>query len=348
MKYKIFYIIILFFLHQLALFAQEEDFDMGAFKESSEAKNYCNNKVLGLSPNKLISISFDYIGNNIWNTAAGDDFKGLYDPQKTHLQNNTGLRLETNYPLISKNSIVLNTYLNYLESNYSFGDNQTDLSNIFATHPLRSTVFGAVIFKPINEKKFFIFQADASLNGNYDFVDISPDFNKIKVSGSVLFGWKRNEHTNLAFGLSRTYRGGSALIIPVILWNKTFNSTWGAEVLFPARAAVRRNFSTKSLMILGYELEGQSYHIQNNNGTASPFFSSGSSSNNWELRKSEIRARLSWDKAITDFIWFNIQAGAVINYRFDIVQEANKSDAWLTNSMNTPFYLRFGIQLVSP
>jgi hypothetical protein len=112
---------------------------------------------------------------------------------------------------------------------------------------------------------------------------------------------------------------------------------------------VRRNFSTKSLMMFGYELEGQSYHIQGTNGApASPFFGSASNANDWELRKSEIRARLSWDKSITDFVWFNVQAGVVVNYRVDVDTDAGATDAWITNDLGIPFYFRFGINLVSP
>jgi hypothetical protein len=131
--------------------------------------------------------------------------------------------------------------------------------------------------------------------------------------------------------------------------NKTFNSKWGVEMLLPARAAVRRNFSAKSLMMFGYELEGQSYHLQRaNENNLSPMFYSDATTNDWELRKSEIRARLSWDKSITDFIWFNVQAGAVVNYRVAIDQDASQSEAWLDNNLGIPFYFRFGIQLVSP
>ena len=123
----------------------------------------------------------------------------------------------------------------------------------------------------------------------------------------------------------------------------------GLEMLLPARAAVRRNFSTKSFLMMGYELEGQSYHLQDDGAlNINSAFGSNVERDDWEFRKSEIRARISWDKSITDFIWFNVQAGFVVNYRNTIDLNASASDAWLVNQPGTPFYFRFGIQLVSP
>ena len=348
MKYKLLLIINILCLCQLTTNAQDEEFDMNDFKESGDVKNYCSNKVIGLSPSKLLSLSFDVVGNNSFNTVAGKEFSGNYTSQNADLKHNSGLRIETNYPLISKNSLIFNAYLNYWESHYQFKENQSSVANLLKKQALRTAVIGAVVFKPIDSKKFFIFQADGSLNGNYNFVDINPDFKKVKISGSVLYGWKRNENTNLAFGVTRTFRGGRMLHIPVILWNKTFNNNWGVEMLFPARAAVRRNFSTKSLLLLGYELEGQSYHLQSTQGAASSYFNSTSNANDWELRKSEFRMRLSWEKAITDFVWFNVQMGAVFNYRLHVDEAANKSKSWLKNELGTPLYFRMGIQLVSP
>lgn len=331
------------------LHAQEDEFDMSAFEEASDAKVFVNNKVLGLSPTKLLNLSFDYAGQNTWTTTSGDAFSGAYNENESTFSRNYGLRLETNYPIISNNRLIVNAYLNYWESAYRAGNAEPVLGQFLGQNALRTTALGAFIFKPLNDKNFLLFQIEGAMNGNYNFGSISPELDKIKYSAAALYGWKTNDYTNVAVGITRTYRGGRLLHIPVVLFNKTFNEKWGLEMLLPARAAVRRNFSTKSFLMLGYELEGQSYHLQRQDGaSASPVFRANNNTTDWELRKSEIRARLSWDKAITDFIWFNVQAGAIITYRMDIDQNANASDAWLSNSLGMPFYFRFGIQLVSP
>lgn len=327
----------------------QEEFDMSAFEEASDAKVFVTNKILGLSPTKLLNLSFDYAGQNTWETSAGDAFTGNYTNNESTFNRNYGLRLETNYPVISNNRLIVNAYLNYWESRYSADASEPQLGQVFNNSPLRTTALGALIFKPLNEKNFLLFQIEGAVNGNYNFGSIDIDFSKTKYSASALYGWKSDDYTNMAVGVTRTYRGGRLLHIPVLMFNKTFNETWGLEMLLPARAAVRRNFSPKSFVMFGYELEGQSYYLQGENeALLSPSFNSNSTMNEWELRKSEIRTRISWDKAISDFVWFNVQAGVIFTYRMDIDEMASSSNAWLTNNVGIPYYFRFGIQLVSP
>jgi hypothetical protein len=327
----------------------DDDFDMSEFEESSDAKVFCNNKVIGLSPTKLISLSFDYALENSWETSAGKKFDGTYANNESTYSRNYGLRLETNYPIISNNKLIVNAYINYWESQYSAGASEPKIGRFFDQNPLRTTAVGALIFKPLNEKNFLLFQLEGAMNGNYNFGSISPELDKTKLSVAALYGWKTNDYTNIAIGVTRTYKGGRLLHIPVLMWNKTFNEKWGMEMLLPARASARRNFSAKSILTLGYELEGQSYHIQEqDDASVSSLFESTSTANNWELRKSEIRARLSWRKSLSDFIWFNVQAGAVVTYRMDIDRKAADSDPWLGNETQVPFYFRVGIQMVSP
>lgn len=338
-------------LAQQAL-AQDEEFDMSAFEPMDDAKMFCNNKVNGLSPTKLLSISFDWMGANTWESTPGDAFpEGMGEgSENSNFARNSGLRIETNYPIISNNSLIVNAYVNYWESRYALDGNESPVvGGLLEDSPLRTSVLGALIFKPLDEKHFMIFQVEGALNGNYNFSDISPDFGKTKFSGAVLYGWKTNDNTNVAVGVTRTYRGGRALHIPILMLNKTFNKKWGVEMLLPARGALRRNFSAKSIVTLGYELEGQSYHLQGRDGQSlSPMFGATGMDNDWELRKSEIRARLSWDKSISDFIWFNVQAGAMVPYRMDIDQMASTNDSWVNNSPGIPFYFRVGLQMVSP
>lgn len=342
-------LLILLLAFPLVLNAQEDEFDMSAFEEASDAKTFVNNKVLGLSPTKLLNLSFDYAGQNTWKPNGGDAFPGTIPNSESNFNRNSGFRLETNYPIVSNNRLIVNAYLNYWESRYNADASAPAIGQLLDQNPLRSTALGALIFKPLNDKNFLLFQVEGAMNGNYNFGSISPELDKTKVSIAALYGWKTNDYTNIAVGLSRTYRGGRLLYVPTFMMNKTFNEKWGLEMLLPARAAVRRNFSSKSFLMLGYELEGQSYHLQGEDSASlSPTFGSNFDVNSWELRKSEIRVRVSWDKSITDFVWFNIQAGALMTYRMDFDMEAADRSPWISNSLGIPFYFRFGIQLVSP
>ncbi len=324
-----------------ATYAQEE-FDFGDFEaaDDTKIKSFCNNKVINLSPTKLVSLSYDFVGG----FDLEETTDGAQSPNEA-FQFNHGLRLDANFPVVSKSNIIVNMAVRYWESRYpTDAARSTTLANVLTNTPLRTSAIGFTVFKPLNEKHFLIFQGEAALNGNYNFDAISPEFSRLKYSAAALFGWKTNDYTNIAIGATRTYRGGRVLHIPVLLYNKTFNEQWGTEMLLPAYGFMRYNFSTKSLLKFGYELEGQSYFLQPQNGTEA-FFAGAS---DVELRKSEIRPRISWDVALSDFIWLNFQAGMRVNYRFAVDAQANSTEALSTFGIGVPYYLSFGINLSSP
>jgi hypothetical protein len=331
----------------IGVYAQEDDFDFSQFEQADSAKIkiFCNNKVLNLSPTKLVSIGYDYVAPfdmEVSETSSENTIPVTNNAAK--ISPNHGFRLNANFPVISTNKFILNASLGYWESRYNVKEgNGMPFATKLNDSPLRTTTAGFTIFKPLNQKHFLIFQGEAALNGNYDFSDIKPDFGFMKYSAAALFGWKFDDNTNFAVGVTRTYRGGAVLHIPIVMYNKTFNQKWGIEALLPARGSVRYNFSTKSLLMFGYELEGQSYYMQSTNDN----------NRSWgydklELQKSEIRPRISWDKAITDFIWFNVQAGVRVNYRFELVGEAGDETPLIQHDMGIPFYFNFSLNLVSP
>jgi hypothetical protein len=168
-----------------------------------------------------------------------------------------------------------------------------------------------------------------------------------KYSAAVFFGKKRNDYSILAFGISRTYRPGALGYIPLILFNHTFqNKKWGVESIFPARAALRRTFNPRNILFFGYELEGQSYAMINR--TENPYF------NNLELRRSEIRPRITYEFALSGFVWLSLQAGYRINYSFDVDQTdilriiGSDKPYYMENKISNPLYFQFSLNLVSP
>jgi hypothetical protein len=86
---------------------EEEDFSMYADVEaaasSDKSKIYCSQKILGLSPSKLISIGFDFVGAN----AIDTDTIGSYFGNKADFNNNPGIRFAANFPVISNNKVIL-------------------------------------------------------------------------------------------------------------------------------------------------------------------------------------------------------------------------------------------------
>jgi hypothetical protein len=75
---------------------------------------------------------------------------------------------------------------------------------------------------------------------------------------------------------------------------------------------LRRTFSPRSLATLGFELEGQSYRLENVDSDILV------SQTNLELRRSELRLRLEYQRSLSGFYWIGIQAGLRYNYAFEL------------------------------
>jgi hypothetical protein len=317
------------------------------------SKKYCTSKVFDLSPAKLISIGYDFQGGCKLNTdtlfnAGSNQLPGFGNIQFSH-----GLRLALNIPVISNNAIIVQVGANYAEQRYRFSQLNTSAPNdLIATlkeNGLRTTGLNTTIFKPFNEKHFLLLQASADLNGDYNFNSINLKY--LRTSAAAIWGWKKSDRKMIGIGVSRTYRVGEMNYIPVLLINYTApNRKNGCEILFPARAHYRRTFSARSLALLGYELEGQSYHLGNRTNTPSL--------SNLELRRGELRIRAIYERSISGFIWLSAQAGFRYNYSFNVDRLPDGKEFFrgffgdqpyaMTNTLTNTFYCLVGINLVSP
>ncbi|MCE2741316.1 MAG: hypothetical protein LW669_07495 [Sphingobacteriales bacterium] len=340
----------------------EIDFSEFADAESAEGtKRYCTNKVLGISPNKLISIGYDFQGKHNLETSHNPNFDKqqgdpmVYPNSSATLEHASGLRLLVNYPIVSNTKLLLTLGGNYWRTNYgvtqqpSASGGTNYIANALEQRGLTTIGINSTIFKPFNEKYFTLGFVSADANGDFTLGDekLGDYLSRPKYSAALFFGKKRNDYSILAFGVSRTYRPGALGYIPLILFNHTFqNKKWGIESIFPARAAVRRTFNPRNILFFGYELEGQSYALINRGND--PFF------NNLELRRSEIRPRITYEFALSGFIWMSVQAGYRINYNFNVDVGDNlrllgsDNPYFIDNKISNPLYFQVSLNLVSP
>lgn len=317
-------------LISLAGFAQTDstgagDFDFENFTDADEkqVKNYCTQKVINLSPTKLISIGYE----------AQMPFHMEAGSTENHVNRFGGFRAAFNAPVISKSSMILNLGVSAWNTNASFEKNTT----FQEFRALNSMGVNATLFKPFNTKNFLIVQGSVDANSNNAFF---KDFsnNAVTVSGAAVYGWKKSDYAMFGVGIARTYRAGQLLHVPAILWNKTFNTKTGVEMLLPARANFRYNFSVNSLLLLGYEIEGNAYTIDR---TLGPTY----------LRRGELKPRIAFEKQLKNFIWMSAQVGWRYNYRFSTFGTVNPSgDNVAINNyvLGNPLYFNLSLNLVSP
>lgn len=337
---------------------EEEDYsqyDNVTFADAS-AKRYCSPKIFDLSPQRFISLGWDiHAPYDIQLSDIGSfPVDGTADPVETGRVNfHSGLRIAANIPVISRNNVVWQVGANFLDANYSINEMSVapDAPGILPSlkqNGLRTMGLNSTLFKPLGERQFLLFQGNADLSGDYSFFELQP-LRYVRYSLAAIWGMRPNDRKMWGVGMARTYRVGEMNYIPVVLFNYTAPSRkWGTEILFPARAHVRRNFTPRSLVLAGYELEGQSYRLN--------AFSDADRS--LEIRRGELRARVEYQRQLAGFVWITAQAGWRYNWSFnaDHLPEGREffrgffgdQPFAMLNSVGNPLYLNFGIHLVSP
>ena len=319
-----------------------DNFDEYGDVDSKPVKTFCTQKVLYLTPTKLISVGYE--GQFLYTLSTPTvltNTPGMPPPPSpTDFAAMTrGVRLAVNTPVISRSNFILNLGLTYWNSGYGMADVTTRESSFAQTleqNGLRTTGVNATVFKPFDNKHFLIAQVNADLNGDYrNFDQISG--RNMTYSATAIYGWKKNDNLMWGVGASRTYRAGALIYVPVLFYNRTFNQKWGLELLLPARASLRRNFGTNSLLLIGYELEGNAYYL---------------SQNDVYLRRGELKPRITYERQIKDFVWLSVQAGLRYNWRFDAYRAQNPQgrdeQPVIENRLGNPFYFNVSINLVSP
>ena len=333
------------------LFAQEEE-DFSQY-ENVEAtgkptKTYCTSKIVGISPSKLISVGYDFQAANTLDAATYNNFSN----QQAAIQYNSGLRFMVNVPVIANVKWLVSLGATYAETKYKINSQPgtgvpfaNPLVNTLKTNGLSTAGINGTVFKPLNEKTFVLVQTSLDWNGDYRLGEM-PNSNQLKVSAALLVGKKKHERRMVALGISRTYRGGQQLYVPILFYNYTFsNRKWGIECLLPARGAVRYTINSRNMLFAGFELEGNSYRLNNMmKEFDSPYKS-------LELRRSEIRTRLTYEFSVYKFLWLSVQAGYRINYKFnmDDGEFYGRKQAFVAeNKLSNPLYMMVTLNLVSP
>jgi hypothetical protein len=331
----------------------EEDFSMyETFDFADEgAKRFCTPKVFDLSPAKLISLGWDQQGAFDLDSDTLNDGFSRWMPGTTGFSGAGGIRAAMNVPIVSKNSIVLQGGFNYWRIGYQGASNAdvNPLATALKENGLTTLGLMATVFKPLDERRFFIFSGNADINGDFYFQNITP-LKYTRYSAALLYGVKQNDRKMIAFGLSRTYRVGEINYIPVMLLNWTHpGRKWGVEMLAPARAQIRRSITPRHLLFFGYELEGNTYRVMANGTPALEHF---------ELRRSELRFRFIWEQSIYKFIWLSVQAGYRYDYSYNVDEFANDREFFrgffgdqpyaMENSLTGTWYTFISLNLVSP
>jgi hypothetical protein len=343
---------------------EEEDWDIYnnlELVDDTKVKRFAKPTIVGLSPTRFFSLSYDrqlpytinlssarfpVSGNSGWGVEEDAPVT-----ETGNVNSTGGMRFNSNIPVISKASLVWQTGLNYMRTAYNISDIESQnpepsLAKVLDERGLSNLNWMNTFFVPVSEQNFLILQGSLDLSGDYDRKLQKPG--TIKWSMAAIYGKRVSENKRWGFGLARTYRVGNLNYVPVVMYDVTSsNRKWGTEILFPARANGRYNFSKTALLLFGYELEGQSYRIGQ--------LSTGN--NSYEIRRGELRPRIEFQKQLSGPFWMNFQAGYRIDYSFNADElKAGKEffrgffgeqPFGMINSLGNAAYITIGISFVT-
>ena len=316
-----------------------DDFiDYNNFSDAAGVRRYATQKVLNQSPTKIVSIGYEHHAGFSMPKVPQDGL-GI-SPSDYSVSRLSAIRAQVNLPVISNDKFIWQLGANYWGSYFLFKEKPVSkFESALQNNGLHSMGLQTTIFKPLDEKHWLVVQAATDFNSSFrSFSEITSK--SLTISATAIYGWKYSERNMMGIGVARTYRAGSLLHVPVLFWNKTFNDRYGMELLLPARGYLRRNFSTTSILQLGYELEGNQFHLPGAGGSGDLF-----------LQRGELKPRVMWDKQISGFIWLNVQAGMRMNWRFDVMTQADsreEKDRFYQGKLTNPLFFSVGLNFVSP
>ncbi|MBW3470062.1 DUF6268 family outer membrane beta-barrel protein [Arthrospiribacter ruber] len=348
----------------LAQEEEEEDWDMYddlELVDESKVKRFAKPTIVGLSPTRFFSVSYDHqlpydmnlssarfpaSGNSGWGV---DEAAPISESGRVNFTG--GIRFNSNVPVISKSNLVWQSGLNYMRVGYNISNveqsgDASGLTQVLDERGLNNLNWTNTFFVPISEENFFIFQGALDLSGDYGW-DLQP-FNTVRWSLAAVYAKRVSERKRWGLGLARTYRVGNLNYVPVVMYDVTSaDRKWGTEILFPARAHGRYNFSKNALLLFGYELEGQSYRIDG--------FSVGN--NSYEIRRGELRPRVEFQRQLSGPFWMHFQAGYRMDWTFNADELEGSREFFrgffgtqeygMINNLSNTVYFNIGLSFVT-
>ena len=297
--------------------------------------------VEGNRKSKAISLTYNVISN--YEIRSISHLPGLEDSE-AQVRRLNEFEVKVKAPIVLKPQIKIIAGFKYQLEEYNFYNPKNLSSGVddnLEDKNLHVLAMDLNYLRSLDDRRYMLARVRFALNGDYGEGDF-PLTNYLKVMASGAYGWKLNPRNSVALGLSLNYTLGRPAVYPIVIWNKTWNEKWGFESILPARFLIRHNVNDKFLLLAGYELKGNSYHITIDSPPLSEFRA-------LELRRSDIMAKVTLEREIYDFLWISADVGYRFNINFDLSKDNSfNNQAILSNSVDPSPYFQISLFVVPP
>ena len=281
-------------------------------------------------PQSTLSSNSEQVGSNNGRVKVNDRF-----------------RFKLKAPIIHGDGFNFLVGLSHMREGYEFSSSSLGAASFLDylnEKTLKTTRLSAYFLKPINSKFYASLKLEGSFNGDYDgFVDFSERYAVYRAG--LMLGMKKDPYTEWGFGLMVSKGFRRSLVLPFLMYNRTFNQRWGLETVLPVKIQVRHNISPDKILLLGTQFNSRNYSIDlpQNNAT-------GPSTNSiFHMRSAELQIGATYQQRLSKWAWASLQAGYAQNFtsRFDRVTPERELD-YITARLSGGPFMKFGLFLSPP
>jgi hypothetical protein len=294
---------------------------------ATDRQTFANPSVLGMGPSKGLIVRYERMPR--FGVSSSAQVQGLND-FSTEATKNARLSIKGYIPAWNRPHLKVIVGLSYEREEFQFAKLPTtyELYDNIENKGLKSTAVQVAVIRPVDAVHWYLARVKGELSGDYTSDQLTKsDYSRF--SAEAIYGWKRSPNFSWGVGFQYGYTFGRLSIYPAVIYNRTFNSRWGIEALAPARVTLRYNANDNSIFYAGYTVDGYNYIVKLNrapltrkNADGTPDLSKAALST-LELRETEVKFRLRWEREIFSFLWMGAEAGYRYNYAFDAFDRTN-------------------------
>ncbi|MGI4870013.1 MAG: DUF6268 family outer membrane beta-barrel protein [Janthinobacterium lividum] len=286
-----------------------------------DQQQFATPSVVGMGPSKGLIVRYERMPT--FGVSSTGEVVGISN-YSTDATKNARLTIKGYIPLLNHPHLKVILGLNYDREEFQFQNPPIsyELLQNLENKGLKSTGAQLAVIRPVDATHWYLARVKGELAGDYTSDDLSAN-DYLRLSAEAFYGWKRSPRYSWGVGFQYGYTFGRLSFYPAIIYNRTFNEKWGVEALFPARVTLRYNASPQSLFYTGYSVDGLSYLVHLRTPLTRQNQPDKQPLTTLELRETEVKFRLRWERELLPFLWLGAEGGYRYNYAFDAYDRTN-------------------------
>ncbi|MBI1226701.1 MAG: hypothetical protein GC192_15815 [Bacteroidetes bacterium] len=236
---------------------------------------------------------------------------GSGETLKNDVEAKERFEVKLKFPLLLKNNWKVLGDLYHSYERYYF--ESINPKSEFALKPidglrLHRTRLTGYVFKSFSQRNYLALRFEASSNGGFEGL-ANFDRRYMVYRLAAILGVKKNEDSELGFGVMLNDNFGRYTALPFIVYNRNFSEKWGMESILPIRLKLRHNLNERNLLSFAAEYWSSAYSLDlqiPGDSYLTPYI----------FKSSSVQTFVEWEtNKFSEWTWFALRGG--VSYNFD-------------------------------